>query len=377
MIKKSFFCAIFALLVMVFVSGCSQDGGQVPVVEDISSMTSEQVIKEVMPVLQEFLNAQYDYVIGKDKTPQWDKYLSSDATGSDVLKAEIDEMKENRYWYNTSRIIAYSSKISTDETSFVVSSGNTWILQHFVEKATTTEVSEYNLDKPVMSIFGTLPYDFTMIKEGGKWLIQSYSFLGYFPDMPNPRWYFERPERQYNPDEWNASDVSMRSISYNRNNAKQYAINHVYACSANYPDYTNYGGDCTNFVSQCLEAGGWTQTSKSAGRGSSSSWYHDPGYTSAAPTSARSASWTDAGYFQNFLNNSTRVASNFASYPSSSYQIGDIIQLASSGIAYHSTIITSIEGGIIKVTARTANVQDVNINDFSGTKLYYKIANSY
>ncbi|MDR0649892.1 MAG: amidase domain-containing protein [Candidatus Peribacteria bacterium] len=373
--------AVIALVVMC-ISGCNSQDDQVLGIEGTSSMTQEQVMSEVMPVLQGFLNAQYDYVIGKDKTPQWDKYLSSDATGSDTLRAQIDEMKENMYWYNKSSYIQYTSTVSTGKLFSLTSSGNTWILSNVVDKATITEVSEYAPEEPIISTHSGIPYDFVVIHENGKWLIQSYYFRGFFKDIPSPRWYMEKQDRQYDPAEWKQTqNVSLRSTSYNRTAAVNYALNHVYSPSPNYPNYSSLGGDCTNFVSQCLEAGGWTQTSKSAGRSSSSSWYHDQGYTSPAPTSVRSVSWTLADGLKSFLNNSSRVASNYACYPTSSHEIGDIVQIASNGIAGHSTIITSIPNGIIRVTCRTADGydygSDLNLSGFGGTKLYYKIANSY
>lgn len=45
--------------------------------------------------------------------------------------------------------------------------------------------------------------------------------------------------------------------SFNINNAVKYAIK--YAINANTNDYDNFSGDCTNFVSQILEAGGINQ----------------------------------------------------------------------------------------------------------------------
>jgi hypothetical protein len=220
-----------------------------------------------------------------------------------------------------------------------------------------------------------------IIKENGKWCIQLYDFLGFFSDMPdNPRWYAEKQNVPYNPNELTPSNITTRSVSYNRTSASNYALAHWNSPNTNYPNYTNIGdGDCTNFVSQCLEAGGWQQVNNGS-RGSVYSWYHVPNV--GDDTQYRSTSWTSASALQNFLNNSDRVASNYASYPVSSYQIGDVIQTSQNGTtAGHSTMITNVANGIPYVTYRNGGTNspqtDVRYSYLSGTKHFYKIANSY
>ena len=48
----------------------------------------------------------------------------------------------------------------------------------------------------------------------------------------------------------------MAVVEYRRFDAVRYAA--AWALSRNpvYPDFTNMGGDCANFISQCLRAGG-------------------------------------------------------------------------------------------------------------------------
>ena len=45
-------------------------------------------------------------------------------------------------------------------------------------------------------------------------------------------------------------------IPYNREKAIEYANTWAYGRNPAYYDYSNLGGDCTNFISQCLYAGG-------------------------------------------------------------------------------------------------------------------------
>lgn len=47
----------------------------------------------------------------------------------------------------------------------------------------------------------------------------------------------------------------MRTIEYNRQNVKEYAKKWAYLRNPQYYNYNALGGDCTNFISQCIFAG--------------------------------------------------------------------------------------------------------------------------
>ncbi|MFR1837392.1 MAG: amidase domain-containing protein, partial [Turicibacter sanguinis] len=47
----------------------------------------------------------------------------------------------------------------------------------------------------------------------------------------------------------------MKLKKYNRQKAIDYARKWALGRNPLYHDYENYGGDCTNFISQCLHAG--------------------------------------------------------------------------------------------------------------------------
>ena len=44
----------------------------------------------------------------------------------------------------------------------------------------------------------------------------------------------------------------MKVIEYDRNKAIRYAKKWAYSRNKKYLDFENIGGDCTNFVSQCI-----------------------------------------------------------------------------------------------------------------------------
>lgn len=364
MTKKSFLCAIFALVVM-FISGCSQDE-QVPVVEDTSSMTKEQVMKEVIPVLQGFLNAQYDYVIGKDEVPQWDEYL---LTGGDSLKEQLDEHKRLKYWYDKTSYLDYTSKVITNELSVVSLSGSVWNLQYVLDKFSLTSKSEYS-QHPIVSE-GGYPYDFSLQKVDGKWKILSWQEKDEF--IPEGRWNADKDlwsQEPYNPDK----KTQLRAATFptppthldlRRLNARNYAHAHWNNPSSSYHNFHAEGGDCTNFVSQCLLAGGgnWTQVNNGS-RCTTGSWFYN-----SYVNNNYSCSWTLASGLQNYLvANSSRVDQSCEAY-----EIGDIIQNLSGGSATHSMLITKIENGTPYVTFRSVTGgerKDQAVSSLTGRKCW-------
>ncbi|MDR2415668.1 MAG: amidase domain-containing protein [Candidatus Peribacteria bacterium] len=387
--KKVCLSAIFALVVMMFVSGCSQDDGQVLVIEDTSSLTQEQVVKEVLPMLQGFLNAQYDYVIGKDKSPQWDKYLSSDATRSDTLKTQIDEMKENRYYSTKTKYIDYNSKLYIRSFSTITVSGDYWILDHIEDGLDNTEYrfSMYSdeLSKEYEANEIGVMYKFVVLKVNGKWVINNWEEQLEFPVVPH-RWFFDRKDPMGISADMREEKPTLRAIAttnYNRTAARDYAYAHYNSPNTNqWCDYTSNGGDCTNFVSQCLIAGGWTQITGSSFC-SSSVWYHNgAGYCwNTTTTKNYSCSWAQAADLYSFLFNSSRVVP--ASYLLSSSSVGDIVQkYNNSGAIEHSMLVTKKVGTDTYVSYRNitgGSVQkDLNITSVSASILkVWKLQDSY
>ncbi len=370
--QKSFLNAVSALVFMFFLSGCTQNNQIDMMTESFSVTSNEQVLEEVMPILQQFLNAQYDYVIGKDIIPQWDQYLFPNSDQSSLLKSQIDEMKENNYSYNKSSFINYSSQLEKNNFTKVFLSGDVWIIDELRDHYKIVEKSEY-LEEPFPKESAVFSYSFVLKKDGNEWKIRSWEENGLAGLDKNQRW-FRQSLEPYNP-------KLLLKYQPRSSGARSLVLNHAltfinYPYSA-YPNYSNVGGDCTNFVSHCLEAGGWQQTGKSSGRGSVYSWYHDRGYSSPAPTSVRSTSWTEAKSLYSFLNaNFDRAVP--ASYPLSSYEIGDVVQLINNGLATHSMIITYSNGGIIRVHYRNGGGypvgEDIDTRSWNSSNLkYWKI----
>ncbi len=124
----------------------------------------------------------------------------------------------------------------------------------------------------------------------------------------------------------------MIFVPYDREAAIAYAQRWALSRNPDFYDYAGIGGDCTNFVSQCVYAGtgvmNYTQTY---------GWYY-------INSNNKSPSWTGVDYFYNFMVNNRDVGPYGIETRLINIIPGDVIQLGnSSGMYYHSLILTRIE----------------------------------
>lgn len=118
---------------------------------------------------------------------------------------------------------------------------------------------------------------------------------------------------------------------YNREKAVDYAVKWALKRNPDFYDFEELGGDCTNFVSQCLYAGcGVMNYKKEYG------WYY-------IDLNNRSASWSGVEYLYNFLISNEGDGPYGEELPLQLAEKGDIIQLSFDGIQFsHAVIITKI-----------------------------------
>lgn len=118
---------------------------------------------------------------------------------------------------------------------------------------------------------------------------------------------------------------------YNRQQAVDYAREWAFSRNPEYYTFDEIGGDCTNFVSQCLYAGSGVMN-----------YTPDFGWYYISPDD-RSAAWTGVQYLYNFLTTNEGNGPYGSELPLALAQIGDVIQLSFDGINYgHTLIITRI-----------------------------------
>lgn len=128
-------------------------------------------------------------------------------------------------------------------------------------------------------------------------------------------------------------------MPYDRGNAVTYA--HKWAFGRN-PDFYNFdeiGGDCTNFISQCIYAGsGIMNFTPHVG------WYfNSPG--------DRAAAWTGVEYLHRFLTTNKGLGPYATEAPLSYTLPGDVIQLSFDGNTFsHSLIVVNTRPSILVAT---------------------------
>ena len=131
----------------------------------------------------------------------------------------------------------------------------------------------------------------------------------------------------------------MKEKTYNRQAAVAYAQKWALERNPRYYDFQNIGGDCTNFVSQCLFAGaGVMNFTPTFG------WYY-------LSPSNRAPAWTGVVYLYNFLTTNRSVGPYARVVSPEEIEQGDIIQLGTgNGTFYHSLLVTAVTPEILICT---------------------------
>lgn len=165
---------------------------------------------------------------------------------------------------------------------------------------------------------------------------------------------------------------------YDRVAAAQYAKLWALERNPRFKDYEELGGNCTNFVSQCVNAGGVPMDSYGENIMKQWYWYSD---------SNRAPSWTAAElFFQYFTRNNNEDTNHFGVYASETdydqLNIGDVVQLIKDGKAYHTMIITAIllDGDEIYdylISQNTYDLLDYPLSLKVGERRYLKIFGYY
>ena len=151
----------------------------------------------------------------------------------------------------------------------------------------------------------------------------------------------------------------MQLLSYDREAAVAYARRFALSRNPAYYDFSDLGGDCTNFASQCIYAGaGIMNYTPTFG------WY----YISSAN---RTASWTGVEFLYNFLVNNESVGPFAREVPEEEALPGDILQLGSrNGDFYHTPIITSVTPRIL-VAAHSDDSLDRPLDTYRFAKVRF------
>ena len=139
----------------------------------------------------------------------------------------------------------------------------------------------------------------------------------------------------------------MQHLQYDRFRAVEYARRWAYSRNPLFYDFKGIGGDCTNFISQCLLAGSCHMNETPT-----YGWYYH-GLNNRAPA------WTGVVYLHNFLIRNTGAGPYGSPAPLETLERGDIIQLGrASGTFYHTLLITGKDHRGILVSAHSDDAYD-------------------
>lgn len=131
-------------------------------------------------------------------------------------------------------------------------------------------------------------------------------------------------------------------MPYRRLDAVRYAKQWAFKRNPAYLDFHTLGGDCTNFVSQCLLAGGAPMN-----------WTPDVGWYYATAHN-RAPAWTGVEQLYAFLTRNKGAGPYASDVPLSAVLAGDIVQLGHAGRRYtHAALIVGVERGELYVAAHT------------------------
>lgn len=167
--KKMRSRAVLALVMVAsYFVGCSasdEQNIQAPS-KPMARYKAQEVVKETLPIIQAFVDAQYNYALGKDSVPQWDQYLVNPEPN---LKQRIDRAVYNRK--GVAEMLSYSGHFKTTEYSKISFEKDRWILDDVV---LWFELPQGDPNDPIRSQ-GGMNYQFSLKKNvQGEWKILSW-----------------------------------------------------------------------------------------------------------------------------------------------------------------------------------------------------------
>ena len=136
---------------------------------------------------------------------------------------------------------------------------------------------------------------------------------------------------------------------FDRQKAVDYALTWALERNPKFYDFSLLGGDCTNFISQCMYYGGYKMDYSKNG------WFY-------IDLNRRAPAFTGVNEFWNYATtNNANFGVKLTPCPFYELELGDVIQLYNGERFYHTLIVTSLDGGI-KVSAHNTDTKNVPLN---------------
>lgn len=255
------------------------------------------------------------------------------------------------------------------------------------EEAYNLAVSVEKEDKiRAMNMMITLIDDSEIVSENQRSQFNRYilKYAPYVDDSNVVDYYNEISNTMVQEYEETKQALSTRALwTYSSTAAINYATTNYNSYNSNYPNCSssNIGGDCTNFVSQCLYAGGIPMNG---------SWYVyklnssypapttiaqlDYSWDLADPSSWISAVQFNAKWYPIFSNETftgSYVYNNQVTVYNKSYYKGDVVQILKANYwwyeAFHTMIITGYKNSDFTLTYHSTNTIDKPLNTIAAS----------
>ena len=152
----------------------------------------------------------------------------------------------------------------------------------------------------------------------------------------------------------------MKKIDYDRNKVIGYATKWALSRNKKYYDFSLIGGDCTNFVSQCVYAGCRVMNYRLL-----AGWFY-------SSPSLRAPAWTGVNEFYNFATSNQGIGFYAEECLKKDVEIGDVVQLGNyDGDFYHTLIVSKILDGRIFVCSHSNDALNKPLENFLIKKIRF------
>ena len=146
---------------------------------------------------------------------------------------------------------------------------------------------------------------------------------------------------------------------YNRRRAVEYAARYAFSRNPLFYDFTELGGDCTSFISQCLLAGSCVMNYTP-----DFGWYY-------RSVNDRAPAFTGVEFFWQYMTEDPAfVAAGGNTGPfgrevtEAELEVGDVIQLGNSrGEYYHTLLLTGFDGDVPLVAAHSIDAFIISLRE--------------